>query len=172
MKIGSFGDPAGEAEVEEMTFDYFGEELRVHPDLTDAELVDWLEQAATVKEDDPKAGALVKDFLRACVHPEDFEKFWTLGKRHRQSVEDRMKVANALLEAVTDRPTERPSGSPPGRGRTGMSSTADFASAAARRRADALEVKRRLEATGRADLAVAALRHIEHLDRTAEHATS
>lgn len=152
-KLGTFGEVATEIH-EADTFDYFGEELRVHPLLTDAELVDWLDEASKTDETDPRAGAMVKDFMRAVVHPDDFEQFWALGKQHRQSIEDRLRVANALMEAVVGRPTERRSDSPSGRGTTRGSSPADFALAA----------QRKLEADGRADLAVAALQHREYAE--------
>lgn len=145
--------PTSHTSEEIDTIDYFGSDIRINPGFTDADLIDFLEEVDAVDEDDPKAGALTKNFLRQAVHPDDFEHFWALGKQHRQSMEDRMAVAYAVLEVVTGRPTEQPSGSPAGPALTAASSTADFALAA----------QRKLEADGRADLAVAALRHREAL---------
>lgn len=134
------------ADDEVLTFDYFGEELKVSPDLTDADLLDFLELQAELKADDPKAGPVVKSFLRTVVHPDDFDRFWALGKQHRQSVDERAEAAFKLIEAaVKGTPTERSSDSSAGLQRTDSSSTDD----------SSLRAQRRLEDKGRADLAVA-----------------
>jgi len=142
------------ADDELLTFEYFGEELRVSPDLTDADLLDFLEAQADLRDDDPKAGPLVKAFLRVVMHEDDFDRFWVLAKQHRQSVEDRAATAFKLIEAaVPGTPTERSSDSSAGPQRTVESSTD----------ASSLRAQRRLEEKGRADLAVAVLQRREVL---------
>jgi hypothetical protein len=142
------------ADDELLTFDYFGEELRVSPDLTDADLLDFLEMQADLKADDPKAGPIVKSFLRTVVHADDFDRFWALAKQHRQSVEERSETAFKLIEAaVNGTPTERSSDSSGGPQKTDASSTDD----------SSLRVQRRLEEAGRPDLAVAVLQRREAL---------
>lgn len=135
------------------TFGYFGEELRISPDLTDADLLDFLELQGELKATDPKAGAIVKAFLRTVVHVDDFDRFWALAKQHRQSVDERSETAFKLIEAAVGIPTERSSGSPAGPLRIVESSTDD----------SSLRAQRRLEESGRADLAVAVLQRREAL---------
>jgi hypothetical protein len=148
------------ANDELLTFDYFGEELRVSPDLTDADLLDFLEVQADLKADDPKAGPIVKSFLRTVVHVDDFDRFWALAKQHRQSVDERSETAFKLIEAaVNGTPTEQSSDSSAGLQSTDSSSTADLSSTDA----TSLRVQRRLEQQGRADLAVAVLQRREGL---------
>jgi hypothetical protein len=133
------------------TFGYFGATLRLNPELVDADLLDFLEAGQALDETDPKAAVMVKDFLRNCVHPEDFDQFWATGKKHRQSIEDRMKLADKLISSAADRPTGQPSVSSPGLDTTAPKSEDDFS----------WRVQRRLEAEGRPDLAVAVVRKRE-----------
>jgi hypothetical protein len=141
------------ADDELLTFEYFGEELRVSPDLTDADLLDFLEMQADLKADDPKAGPVVKDFLRTVLHVDDFDRFWALGKQHRQSVDERSETAFKLIEAAVKTPTVRSSDSSAGPQRTDENSTD----------ASSFRVQHRLEEKGRADLAVAVLQRREAL---------
>jgi hypothetical protein len=133
------------ADDESSTFVYFGEELHVSPDLTDADLLDFLELQADLKADDPAAGPIVKSFLRAVVHVDDFDRFWALAKQHRQTVDERAEAAFKVIEAVSGTPTVQSSDSSAGLQSTDSSST-DGSS---------LRAQRRLEEKGRADLAVA-----------------
>lgn len=141
------------ADTDPLTFDYFGEELRVSPDLTDADLLDFLEMQSDLAADDPKAGPIVKAFLRTVIHADDFDRFWALGKQHRQSVEERSTTAFKLIEAAVKTPTAQPSGSLGGLPKTDGNSTDD----------SSLRAQRRLEEKGRADLAVAVLQRREAL---------
>lgn len=141
------------ADEEPLTFDYFGEELRVSPDLTDADLLDFLEMQADLKADDPKAGAIVKAFMRTVIHADDFERFWALGKQHRQSVEERSTTAFKLIEAAVQTPTAPSLGLSDGRPKTDVNLTDD----------SSLRAQQRLENKGRADLAVAVLQRRLHV---------
>ena len=141
------------ADDELLTFDYFGEDLRVSPDLTDADLLDFLEMQSDLPADDPKAGPIVKSFLRTVIHPDDFDRFWTLAKKHRQSVEERSSTAFKLIEAAVGTPTVQSSDLSDGLQRIAANSTDD----------SSLRAQRRLEEKGRADLAVAVLQRREAL---------
>lgn len=148
--LGSFGRdrPANEA-----TFGYFDATLRVHPNLSDVaivELFDIMGSVADLDENDPKAASTAVGGIRSVadvlVHPDDVPEFWRLTREHRQTMEDIAELAMALLSALTDRPTSRPSASSDGP--TIIEATSEDAS-----RSPALRL---LEA--RPDLAVAVLR--------------
>lgn len=66
--------------------------------------------------------------LRQLVHPDDFERYWELGRAHGQQVRDRMADVRAITDAVlaetADFPTGRPGDSPPGPSPTPASSAA------------------------------------------------
>lgn len=116
VSLGSFGKvrPA-EADVEPVTFDWFGLTVGVVVDFNQVELVDLMELASTVDETDPAAMRIVKDMLRLVIQPDDFDAFWAQAKTSRQQIEDLVELGQALMEAATDRPTRQPSGSSPGR---------------------------------------------------------
>lgn len=142
------------ADDEPLTFEYFGEELRVSPELTDADLLDFLEVQADLKADDPKAGSIVKEFLRNVIHVDDFDRFWALAKKHRQTVDERSETAFKLIEAaVNGTPTVQSSDSSAGLQQIDSSSTD----------ASSLRAQHRLEEKGRADLAVAVLQRRQAL---------
>ena len=115
--LGSLGQDRGPVEV---SFDWFGTEIRCHSEISETALVDFMEMASTIDQDSPEAISFAKVFLRACIDPADFDQYWALALKHRQGVEDHMRVAKVLIEAATDRPTMQPSasvdGPPPSRG--------------------------------------------------------
>jgi hypothetical protein len=144
--LGSFGKRKDRSE---RTFGFFDLTVRVNPTFGQLDLVDFMESARAVEQDDPSAMALVKDVLRAAVHPDDFDAFWRVAKTEQQDVEDLMAVLHAIVEALAERPTSQPSDSS-----AGLPTTAPRSSGGS----DALAAKRRLEEQGRPDLAVAVLR--------------
>lgn len=149
--LGQFGTLRPPAD--DVTFDYFGQTLRVDPDLSDLAMVDFVEQAATLEATDGAAAlAAVKGMLRSLVHGEDFDTFWKLARENRQQIEDMSELAQAILVAVTERPTERPSGSSDGQPSTVASSTAGSSSPVTR-----------LESQGRPELALVVKQTQEHL---------
>jgi hypothetical protein len=115
--LGSFGTPhePPQDQGEAQTFDYFGTEIKLERDFNQVQLVDLMESARTVDEDDPTAMVVVKDTLRVLVDQEDFSTFWNLAKRNRQTLADLAQLMNALMEVQTDRPTQQPSDSLAGR---------------------------------------------------------
>jgi hypothetical protein len=98
------------------TFGYFGETIRVNPDLTEVDMIDFLDSANSVDQNDPKSMTMVKDLVRAHVHPDDFDQFWELRRKNRQGVQATVATVWQIVAAVTQRPTGRPSdssGGPP-----------------------------------------------------------
>lgn len=111
------GDLSGEV-VEQATggFEYFGEWIRVNPDLTEVDIIDFLDQADHVKPDDPKSMIMIKDAVRAHVHPEDFDRFWALRKANRQGVQHLMGTIWQIVGGITGgKAATPPSGSSGGR---------------------------------------------------------
>jgi hypothetical protein len=131
------------------TFDYFDlEGVRVHPDLTDLLLFDFMLKADAIDESDEKAAmAATRGLFESLVHPEDFAAFWAASLTNRQTVTDLMATVSTLIEGLTDRPTVRRSDSSRGRRKTERKSRGGSSS----------RVIRRLEIAGRPDLALVAL---------------
>lgn len=154
--LGELGTPKDDLDV---TFTYFGAEMRIHPTLSELAIVDFMEAAAAVQIPDDgdltrvtpqmqaalmQAMPMIKGFLRAVVHPDDFDALWTSANAHRQGLEDLMRLAHNLIAKVTDRPTGRRPGSSGTPRRTGRKSAAGSSS----------PVMRQLEKRGRPDLAL------------------
>lgn len=152
-RLGDFGQ-APEQPVEPDTFGWFGMEVRVQPEFGELYFLDWVEEFASVDENDPKAMGAVKRFAQGMVHGDDFAEFWRLAQRNRQTVEDISKVVNAVLEAVTGRPTKQPSDSSDGRPVIATSSKVGSFG----------QVIERLETSGRPDLALV---HVQAAERRA-----
>lgn len=141
-RLGSFGTPRPAVED---SFEWFGVDIRVHPDLTDLAFVE-LFQSIGDGHDGKQAMDAIQGIARSVVHPDDFEEFWRLARSNRQTLEDVMTLATSLIAELADRPTKLPSDSSDGQQRTGTSSTGDSSS----RALHALE--------GRPDLQVAVVR--------------
>lgn len=143
--LGSFGNAKPPLDPEQVDdFGYFDIRVRVNPGFGDLDLADFLDSATAVDTDDIRAAGFVKEALRAAVHPEDFDAFWSTAKRERQGIEDVLEVLILAIEAVTARPTVRPSDSSDGPGSTTLSSVGGSSS----------RVIERLEAEGRPSVAV------------------
>jgi hypothetical protein len=162
------GDISGEV-VEPVlaTFVYFGKEIRVNPDLTEAVVIDLIDQANGVEAEEATglmAGA--KDYVRGHIHPDDFDTFWEAANDNRQGLEARLKVCWRILEMLSERPTTPPSDSSDGRPTTQRSlpagaSALDVAESPSPRLDGVSEVAARwidrYEAEGRPDLAAQVL---------------
>lgn len=121
MHIGNFGVDRPPLEAD---FGWFGATIRVEPNLTDTVLVEFLRKASTIENDiGPEAMSAIQDFLSACIHPDDFEEFWQLGRDNRQGIQDLMLVAYGILEVATDRPTPVPAASSGGQPTTPVALT-------------------------------------------------
>jgi hypothetical protein len=144
----------GKARTRDDTFGWFGNTIRVGSRVSDLGLLDFLDRADKVEvgDDSPEAKrqgmALVQDFLRGLVHPEDWSTFWAAALDNGQTMQDLMGVVVAITEKAADRPTRRRSVSSTGRRSTGARSKGD----------SSLRVIRDLEAEGRPDKALAVLR--------------
>lgn len=113
--LGSLGKVREPEVVDETTFDWFGQTVRLPPlTVSQLELVDMAEKMQATDENDPGALAVIKDLFRLVIHQDDFVKFWVSAIQHRQSVEDMMQVYSVLIEVATNRPTRRPSDSSDG----------------------------------------------------------
>ena len=152
--MGKLGDFGTQRDKVEDTFGYFGETVRVHPDLTDLALLEIGRTATSMGPDTTGGEAIgfVFDLVRSLVHPDDFDTFWKLAKSNRQTVEDLTNLSMGLIEAVTERPTEQPSSSSAGPASTGTRSGVD----------SSLRVQRDMEAAGRPDLALVVQEVREH----------
>lgn len=117
------GDLSGEARQPVTAhFTYFGARLRVNPNLTELDVVDLLEQADQVKVNDPKSMIMTKDYARAHIHPDDFDEFWALVKKHRQDTTGIMTTCWKILAGITANPTGGQSDSSDGQPGTKTSS--------------------------------------------------
>lgn len=144
MHIGDFGT---ERPPLEATFGWFGNTIRVEPNLTDTILMDFLSKASGIDDEaGPEAMKAVEDFLASMIHHEDYPTFMQVGRARRQNIEDLMTVAYSILEVATDRPTQAPADSSDGRSTTRAVSTANSSVPA---------VKQELERRRRPDLALA-----------------
>ncbi len=150
------GDLGTVREPLELTFGYFGLVVRVHPDVGDLDLVEFMMNASGVDEADQVQGMLALGrYLKNLVHPDDWHTFWAAAKGNRQSLKDLMFTAHTILEAVTEEttgfPTGQPSASSGGRQSTAAKSPGGSSSRDTTRQA--LQLLK-----GRPDLQVAVLR--------------
>jgi len=167
-KLGSFGDVTAVEEVEPDTFDYFGVEIRLNPDFSEMDYVDFMDEARGLNELDVRAITAVKDFLRKMVFPDDFDLLWDTARKKApkgQQLQHLMETANHLLALMTGRPTEAPSVSLAGRPVTTLSSKLDSSSPESPLTAMDLRVIDRRVAEGRTDLANVALMAAEGRQR-------
>lgn len=166
--------------IEDITFQWYGEPIRVNPELGEDSYMDFLNRATEINMpgdiDDitPEDAAKVKDALpmlndwvAACIHPADMDAFERICKREKKGLKSKMELSMKLLEEVTEVPTEEPATSSRGQRRTAKKSVDGSPSKAANRvrklgttrtdRVIAIQEKR-----GRGDLAVSLrLRQLE-----------
>jgi hypothetical protein len=108
--IGRFGKVYEKVDLD---FDYFEASIRVNPSCSRAALVEFLAEAGTVaQQDEVRAAQLIMRTMREVVHPDDFDRFWTIAKRERQDPqEDILPIAQQVIEATTGFPTGQSSAS-------------------------------------------------------------
>lgn len=146
------GDFSGETrEAVDASFKYFGETIRINPDVTEQDLIDWGEMASGVDENGSEALSASKKLIKLYVHADDFENFWATAKVNRQTSADLMDTTKKIMESLTDFPTKEPSSSFDGPSKTAISS-ADALS---------LQVQSRYEDQGRGDMAALVKRQRE-----------
>jgi hypothetical protein len=148
------GDLGTVHEDESLTFGYFGATLRTHPGLTDLMLIDVIETVGEAEDADGlEALRMFRGLVASLVHPDDVDDLWRLAKANGQTSSDIGDMCEQIIEAVTDRPTVRPSESSDGPHSTGRNSVAGSSSPAI-----AL-----LEGKGRPDLALVVVRTEEFM---------
>lgn len=124
MHLGDFGDAP--ADLEPVTFTYFGESLRANPNLSELDYIDFMDAHGQGDIVESQAAAAIKGFARTCLHADDFERFWATAKNNRQGTEQVFTLLAKIVEAATDRPTGLPSGSSDGQSNTGTNSEVDY----------------------------------------------
>ena len=93
------------------TFDWFGEEIRVAEDASDTIYVDFVAQVGHLDGHDPAAAIAVKGFMQEMIHPDDFDRFWSLGRKHRISTDGLSQVIYSIIEQISGLPTQQPTDS-------------------------------------------------------------
>jgi hypothetical protein len=139
------GDLSPDVEEIDLTFGWYGETIRVNPTMSELEFIDFTERAMKIAADTPEAVTVMKDQFRGFIHPDDFDAFWDLSRRHRVGIDRLGQVMRTVVEATAGRPTGLPSDSSAGQHSTAASSRAD----------SSLRVINRLDDDGRPDLAMA-----------------
>ena len=104
-----------EREVLTATFTYFGERYAVNPDLSELDVIDFLEAAETIDATDSRSMTMLKSFVRRVLAEQDFEAFWQTVRDRRQTIQEVMELMWKLIEGVSGNPTGQPSGSSAGR---------------------------------------------------------
>jgi len=108
-ELGTHHDPV------DMAFRWHGSAIRVNPDYSDLDFIEFLDEAASVDAADTVgAQRATMAFLRSQVHPEDWDRFRVLNRAHHQQFKDLMELAAAIVVWHTRFPTGQRSGSPPG----------------------------------------------------------
>ena len=155
MATRSIGSLGTQKDPVDLNFEYFGLVVRVHPDVSDLELVEFMMAAADIDETDEVKGMVaLSRYLHGLVHPEDWDGFWRAAKGNRQTLTDLMGTAQAIISAVSGFPTGQPSDSAPGRPSTRRKSKAASSSQPRRPRQDS-DTGRALQLLeGRPDLKV------------------
>lgn len=105
--IGSFGVDRPRVDL---SFDYFGETIRVHPDASDLKAMNMILSIGDLDMDNedhaPEIIAALKDQLFGQVHPEDQKRFWQLAMDNRQTRMDLLAITKAITEAIAGFPTQ------------------------------------------------------------------
>lgn len=105
--LGDFGESHEDIEY---TFGWFGNQMRMHPESGQLDYMEFIGQAIEVDEENvADSYRLTMEFLKKQVHPDDWDVFWALAKKHRQSTEELMMTSQKLLAAASGFPTEQPS---------------------------------------------------------------
>ena len=151
----SFGDAGEVSEIDYVSVTYFGTPLRVLGSSDDLEIAlqEFMEVAVALDEEDPSSVVAVRTLIRAILHPDDFDSYWATVKRHRQGIQKQMAFAKAVMESVTGNPIDALSDSSGGQPTTPANSEDDVS----------YRAQRRLEESGRPDLAYAVLLRREAL---------
>jgi len=120
--LGEFGV---EHEDTDITFGYFGNVLRVHPDAGQLTYMDYMVKAMAIDDSNQTEGVrITMDFLQKQIHPDDWELFWTTAQKKRQTLEELMRLSKVIVEVTSGFPTTQPSDLSPTPVETGKKSKA------------------------------------------------
>lgn len=122
--LGSFGTVR--QAPEDPTFEWFGMQVRVAADFGEITFIEWMDSYGDIEDGTGAALLALLALLRGLVHADDFDEFWSLAKRHRQTSEDLTRLVWGVVEAIAGRPTERSSESASGPQKSGDESTVTF----------------------------------------------
>jgi hypothetical protein len=115
MDLGSLGvERAAQVDDDPITFNWFGDKIRIVSEFNEIELVDLMERADNIDVNDLRAATAIKDMIRLVISEDDFDTFWATANAKRQKLDDLMAVFQVLIEAATNRPTQQRSDSSPG----------------------------------------------------------
>lgn len=130
VSLGSFGQHREAPEPVVLTFLWYGQSVRVSPDASELDLIEFMATAGDVDESDVlRLIPPMQRFLKSLVHPDDWPKFWQLSRaNHADAADDLLPLCWAIVAAVTGRPTERPAASTGGQPPTPGPSTLDSSS--------------------------------------------
>jgi len=110
--LGDFG--VAHDDYLDLTFGYFGETIRVHPESGELTYLDFMAKAMQVNEENETEGVrLTMEFLERQIHPDDWKMFWDLALKRRQKLADLMLISKAIVEATAGFPTTPPPDSTP-----------------------------------------------------------
>lgn len=108
-------------------FEYFGHEIRVNPDFSELDLLDFVEAGTTIDDQSPEALTMLKTFFRTLIHPDDFDLFWSVAKKNRQGFQALAEVSQGVIAGLSGLPTQSPPASSDGRPTTvGTSTVVEF----------------------------------------------
>lgn len=97
-----------------MTFDWFGETMRVGP-RAGSGLLGFLEEAEKIEGGNSVASMqTTRDFLSTQIDERDWARFVALADENGQQIDDLLQLARDIVEAVSNRPTGRRSDSSAG----------------------------------------------------------
>lgn len=126
------------------TVEFLGEQFAVAERIGLMPLMRFAKHAKSGVDSESMAGlAAMYDLLEQCIAPSDWQRFEDHADRERADGEQLLGVVTAVIEALSARPSTRPSDSSAGPSTTAPNSTDDSSS-----------VVQRLEDKGRPDLAL------------------
>lgn len=131
--------PTEEVKVEPDTFQWFGSTIRVSADMSEMELMDFIESIDGIDSQGLMALRAIKRGLQMVIEPDDFDLFWRLGKDnipHGEGIDTLSSVMMLLVFGETGRPSEQQSDSSDGLLPTPESSPGDSPSEASPGRPD------------------------------------
>lgn len=163
--VGNFGNPNRRSSLpDNLRFGFFGQEIRVNPEVSQAQLI---ELSANVPDGDDlgdvEAAKLIMSTLRAVIHPDDWDAFWSTAKAENQDIQqDLMPIVQAVVEATTGFPTGQQSDSTPTPSNGGQKYAVEFPSEGLPTLTPSqLREANRLNALQRPDLQAALLQTVE-----------